>query len=221
MVTAVQASALSNDKPQAPLAKVEGIADVQSRFLELLVAQLKNQDPLSPMDNAQVTSQMAQLSTVSGIENLNKTMEGLGQVIAAGQFSQAVALVNKQVLIRGDEMLFSDAPVGGQFDATRNFDKVKVVISDSAGNPVREINLGRQARGLQEFKWDGVRADGVKSPSGRYTFEVTGIAGGEAQPLQTFAFDRILSVDNQGVNGFSITMASGASRQLNDIVKVF
>ncbi len=221
MVTAVQASAVSTDKPQASFSKVEGIEDVQSRFLELLVAQLKNQDPLSPMDNAQVTSQMAQLSTVSGIENLNKTMEGLGQVIAAGQFSQAVALVNKQVLTKGNQMIFSEAPVAAQFEASRNFDGVKVLIKDGAGNPVREINLGRQARGLQEFQWDGLKADGSKAPAGRYSFEATGVSGDETQSLQTYAYDRILSVDNQGINGFSISMASGASRQLNDIVKVF
>ncbi|MCQ8897541.1 flagellar hook assembly protein FlgD [Limnobacter humi] len=203
------------------LGKPEDVEAIQTRFLELLVAQLRNQDPLAPMDNAQVTSQMAQLNTVSGIQNLNKTMEGLGEIIAAGQFSQAVALVDKLVLVQGNRLTYSDQPTAGQFRADGAYDRTVVSIKNGAGQVVRNLDLGRTARGMGEFTWDGKDDNGTKLPAGNYTFDVQGVSGDSMTALSTYSYDVIQSVDNNGASGFSIGTARGGSIKMSDIVKVF
>src|SRR3990167_8083696 len=77
-------------------------ADTQDRFLKLLVTQMKNQDPLNPMDNAQVTSQMAQLSTVTGIDKLNVTLQALSDSMASSQSLQAASMIGYGVLVPGN-----------------------------------------------------------------------------------------------------------------------
>lgn len=82
--------------------------EASDRFLTLLVTQLRNQDPLNPLDNAQVTTQMAQISTVSGINKLNETIGALAASFAAGQYLQAVGLVGHEVTIAGDRVELAD-----------------------------------------------------------------------------------------------------------------
>ena len=87
--------------------EVNTAEDAQSRFLKLLVTQLKNQDPLNPLDNAQMTSQLAQMSTVSGIEKLNSTLSGLVDSLGNSQTMQASAMIGKKVLVPGNKMLLN------------------------------------------------------------------------------------------------------------------
>src|SRR6186997_1208132 len=98
------------------------------RFLKLLVAQMQNQDPLSPMDNAQVTSQMAQINTVSGIEKLNLTVQGLSSQFAQLQAVQGAALVGHDVVVPGNALQISDAVGEGGFELAGPADHVKVEI---------------------------------------------------------------------------------------------
>ena len=79
-------------------------ANSQDRFLKLLVAQLNNQDPMNPLDNAQMTSQIAQINTVTGIEQLNSTVKGMVSQFASQQLLQGSAMVGRQVLVEGDSM---------------------------------------------------------------------------------------------------------------------
>lgn len=221
MLDTVQSNGAASTATPNPFAKAEDIGDIQSRFLELLVAQLRNQDPLAPMDNAQVTSQMAQLNTVSGIQNLNKTMEGLGQVIAAGQFSQAVALVDKLVLVKGDGMVLADGQAGAQYKADQPYDNVVATIKNAGGAVVREINLGRVAKGMDELVWDGRSNDGAAMPAGQYRLEVQGTRAGESTALETFRYDIIQSLDNSATGQFTLSTSQGDSITINDIVKVY
>ena len=78
--------------------------DVQDRFLKLLVTQMKNQDPLNPLDNAQVTTQLAQISTVNGIEKLNATIEAMASSFTSGQSLQAATMIGKDVLVPGSTL---------------------------------------------------------------------------------------------------------------------
>ncbi len=79
-------------------------ADIQDRFLKLLVTQMKNQDPLNPMDNAQVTSQLAQINTVNGIQQLNATMQGLATSFMSAQSMQSTSLIGHTVLTDGSKL---------------------------------------------------------------------------------------------------------------------
>src|SRR5262245_54146433 len=94
-------NAITSEQPVQQVAKKDASAANADRFLTMLVAQLKNQDPLNPLDNAQVTTQMAQISTVEGVNRLNSTLEQLAGAFGAAQPLQATSMVGRQVLVQG------------------------------------------------------------------------------------------------------------------------
>ncbi|MEA9392605.1 flagellar hook assembly protein FlgD [Acerihabitans sp. TG2] len=148
--------------------------DLQSQFLTLLVAQLKNQDPTNPMDNSQLTTQLAQISTLSGIENLNTTLGSISGQITTGQTLQASTLVGHGVMIDGNTILVGSesvaTPFGLSLDAASN--DTTVIIKDANGNVVRTDDLGAQTAGVHTFSWDGTDSAGAALAAGSYTFSV-------------------------------------------------
>ena len=156
-----------------PLTQNEiGAAD---RFLKLLVAQMKNQDPLNPLDNAQVTSQMAQISTVSGIEKLNKSVESMNGNFSQMQSMQGAALVGHDVLLEGQTLMVdAKGNTAGGFDLSAAADSVKVEILSGAGAVLDTIELGAEGAGRHAFNWTlkpGINAEAVAS------FRVTAKSG--------------------------------------------
>ena len=124
------------------------------RFLKLLVAQMQNQDPLNPLDNAQVTSQMAQISTVSGIEKLNRSIGAMGTSFAQMQQMQGAALVGREVMLAGDALtLDANGMAGGGFEIERAADVVTVDILSATGTVLDTIDVGAQSAGRHSFEW--------------------------------------------------------------------
>lgn len=168
----------------------------QDRFLKLLVAQMKNQDPLNPMDNAQVTTQMAQISTVSGIEKLNQTLQAFTQA----QAFQAVGMIGRSVVAPGDFMGLTANGAAAGIDLPTAADSVKINIFDEAGNQVRTLNLGGKDAGVSVFAWDGADASGNPLPDGNYRFAVEATAGGKNVSPVSLAVGSVSSVlmDSEG-----------------------
>jgi flagellar basal-body rod modification protein FlgD len=123
------------------------------RFLKLLVTQMQNQDPLNPLDNAQVTSQMAQINTVNGIEKLNETVAGLNGQFVQMQALQGASLVGRAVTIQGDRLHVTTGAAAGGFELTGTADRVKVEILNGAGRVVDTLDLGAQDSGRHGFAW--------------------------------------------------------------------
>ncbi|MDP2107925.1 MAG: flagellar hook capping FlgD N-terminal domain-containing protein, partial [Rhodocyclaceae bacterium] len=122
--------------------KSSATADIQNRFLTLLTAQLKNQDPTSPMDSAQMTSQLAQISTVDGIERLNATLQKMLGNTADAQAMQAAALVGRGVLVPGSALQLVEGAAVGALELAGPADEVTVTIKDANGLVQRTLNLG-------------------------------------------------------------------------------
>ena len=152
--------------------------EAQNRFLKLLVTQLKNQDPLNPLDNAQMTSQLAQMSTVSGIEKLNTTLNGLVDNIGNSQAMQASEMIGKRVLAPGSKLTLASGQAYGGLNLAAPADQVKLTIMDSAGKVLQTQSLGAQPAGVLNFAWDGMTESGAKSADGNYTFKVEATRGG-------------------------------------------
>ena len=147
-------------------------ADMESRFLNLLITQLKNQDPLNPTDANQMTAQLSQISTVSGIEKLNASMDKLLASYAGTQNMEAAAMIGKTVLIAGNGLaLGGDGALGG-ISLEGAAERVTVTIKDAAGNTVQTQELGSQTAGLMNFVWDGKSDSGASLPAGNYSFAV-------------------------------------------------
>ncbi|TKI08297.1 flagellar hook assembly protein FlgD [Martelella alba] len=149
-------------------------ADLQNEFLNLLVAQMQNQDPTNPMDNSQLTTQLAQISTLNGIENLNTTLGSISGQLDTSQNLQASTLVGHGVMIDGNAILVgsdsSTTPFG--FELSDAADSTTVTIKDSSGNTVRTVQIGAESAGVHSFTWDGTDDSGTAVPEGSYTFSV-------------------------------------------------
>ncbi|EOU1294885.1 flagellar hook assembly protein FlgD [Cronobacter sakazakii] len=177
-------------------------SDLQSSFLTLLVAQLKNQDPTNPMQNNELTTQLAQISTVSGIEKLNTTLGSISGQIDNSQSLAASALIGHGVMIPGSTILTgkeTTTPFGVELQQAA--DKVTATVTDKSGKVVRTIEIGALSAGVHTFSWDGTMSDGTKAPDGSYNVSIAASNGGTqlvAQPLN-FAL----------VNG--ITRSNGAN----------
>jgi flagellar basal-body rod modification protein FlgD len=155
-------------------------ADQQDRFMKLLVAQMKNQDPLNPMDNAQMTSQVAQINTVGGIEKLNTTVTSLLSAFNRMRAQSASQLAGRQVLVDGNEVQLAAGHAVGGVTLDAAADQVNVDILDAAGQPVRTLQLGASPAGTRSFDWDGTLADGSAAPEGSWRVRVTASAAGKA-----------------------------------------
>lgn len=188
MVTAVTGSTSAANT--SSVASTNSIEAQQDRFLKLLVTQMKNQDPLNPMDNAEITSQMAQLSTVTGIEKLNATLEAFTKA----QAFQAVGMIGHFVLAPGEFVDLAGGVGLGGFELPSAADKVKVSIYDANGNLVRDIDMGKQNEGVSVFQWDGKTNAGADAPEGAYTFSVSSSLAGETVLSQGLAVGKVQSV---------------------------
>lgn len=162
-------------------------ADLQSSFLTLLVAQLKNQDPTNPMENSELTTQLAQISTVSGIEKLNTTLGAISGQLNNNQSVQASNLIGHGVMIPGDKVLVGSkttTPFG--VELVQGADKVSATLTDKDGKVVRTIDLGGLSAGVHTFSWDGTLDDGSAAADGAYAVSINATNGGTqlvAQPL--------------------------------------
>ncbi|PHM58982.1 flagellar hook assembly protein FlgD [Xenorhabdus sp. KK7.4] len=153
--------------------------DIKDNFLNLLVAQLKNQDPTNPMQNNELTTQLAQISTVEGIEKLNKSLGAVVSQMEGNQAMQTTQLIGRGVMVPGNKILvgsseekgISTSPIG--LELTRPADNVKITIRDKDGAVVRELDIGKFEAGVHSFAWNGQNADGKEVVNGAYSFTVS------------------------------------------------
>ena len=160
----------------------------QDKFMKLLVTQLQNQDPLNPMDNAAMTSQLAQLSTVTGINKVNDTLNSLRTDQQSSQSLAATNLISKGVLVPGNSMTLNttkstdgSADVSGAvfgIDLASPASSVKIDIADKNGTVVRTIDAGSNDIGSYPQVWDGKDDSGKQLADGSYTFKVTATSAG-------------------------------------------
>jgi len=140
-----------------------------TNFLTLMLAQLKNQDPTSPVDSNQFLNQLASLSTVQGITQLNTSFASLSSSLVSSQAMQASSLLGHQALVASTTAtLASGGAVTGAVQIPQTTSQAVLNISDSSGALVRQINLGAQSTGLANFSWDGKLADGSQAAAGQY-----------------------------------------------------
>jgi len=170
-------------------------ADSQDRFLKLLVSQMKNQDPLSPMDNAQVTSQMAQIQTVSGIEALNATVKSLTGQFTQMQALQGVSMVGHNVLVPGNRLNIASGTGIGSYALDATAGAVKLEVLNSAGAVVDTVELGGQSAGRHNFS---LAADQFTDPN--LSFRITASNGTASVASTTFAQDKVVAVSSQSGN---------------------
>lgn len=192
----------------------------QDRFLKLLVTQMKNQDPLKPLDNAEVTSQLAQISTVTGIDKLNTTLQLLTSDVEDSLSMEATGMIGHSAFVPGTSIpLKGDEAVAG-IELAQPVDQLKVTILDSAGIPVRHMELGAKPTGISAIPWDGKTDSGTKAADGNYTFAVSAKQGGNDIKVNTLSLGLVNSV-SPNENGALLDMGELGFVSLSDVKQVF
>ncbi|WLI77025.1 flagellar hook assembly protein FlgD [Kosakonia sp. H02] len=195
-------------------------SDLQSSFLTLLVAQLKNQDPTNPMENNELTTQLAQISTVSGIEKLNTTLGSISGQLDNSQSLQAASLIGHGVMIPGQTVLVGNetsTPFG--VELTQAADKVTATVTDKSGAVVRTIEIGSLTAGVHTFSWDGKLTDGTAAPDGSYKVSIAASSGTTqlvAQPLQ---FALVQGV-TRGDSGSTLDLGTYGTTTLDEVRQI-
>lgn len=194
----------------------------QEDFLALMIQQLKNQDPLKPMENGEFIGQMAQFSTVSGIADMSKSIGGLTDAFNSGQALQAASMVGRTVLTEASTSQFSGTkPVAGAVELPYGTSSAVVRVYSNAGELVRELPLGTQQAGLSNFSWDGTMANGQPAPAGRYKFTAAIESPQGDTALTTYLASKVESVTLAGDgSGSQIRTDSGATVRLSQVKAV-
>jgi flagellar basal-body rod modification protein FlgD len=216
------------------LAGGQSAADLQTTFLTLLVTQLKNQDPTNPTDSSQLTSQLAQISTVSGISTLNSSLTSLSAQLNASQQLQAGNLIGQGVLTSGNSLSVQTGtdsssnpvqfatPIGVQLP--NPVSDAVVTITDANGNVVRKLDLGAQAAGVVPVAWDANDSNGKAVANGNYTFTVTATTGSGSSVTSATAnalsYSTILAVGSNADGTTNLSLSNGKTTNLTDVAEI-
>ena len=204
----------------------------QDRFIKLLVTQLQNQDPLNPMDNAQMTTQLAQISTVTGIDKLNTTLSSMIDSVASSQNVQTAGMIGKSVLVAGSnlELTSSTAKDSTGKDVTTKTavggvklasaaDSVTVTIKDKSGNVVSVQNLGAQKAGVFNYSWDGTTDAKTTADDGTYSISVSALQGTNKVEATAMQFGTVSALVRSG-STFLLDLGSLGRVALADVQQI-
>lgn len=192
----------------------------QAEFLELMIAQLKNQDPFKAMDPSQFLGQLAQFGTVSGIQEVQSALTTLSDSMRSSQVLDGATMVGREVLVASeDATLGAEGPVEGAIDVPSEATSVQLSVRDSSGQLVRRMTLPTTA-GLTELSWDGLADNGARAAAGEYSFEVIANVGGESTSLETLLSSRVSSVTIDATRGLTLNTSTLGARALSDVRRV-
>ncbi|QTA38765.1 flagellar hook assembly protein FlgD [Thermosipho ferrireducens] len=165
-------------------------------FLQLLITQLKNQDPLEPLKDKEFIAQMTQLSTLEQITNMSESVQKFVEASTYLYQAQAASMVGKYAVVKSNVLELKNGTSDTQIFKLESPSHVILKIYDESGKVVREEDLGKLDAGLQSFVWDGRNNEGVSLPDGTYTFslyavnpdgtleEVSAMDGGKVDAVQ-------------------------------------
>lgn len=191
----------------------------QADFLRLMTEQLKNQDPLKPMANAEFLGQLAQFSTVQGIDRMQNALGAVASVMESDQTLRAAALVGREALVEADAVeLAEGSGVNGEITAP-HAGVVKIEIVDASGATVRKLDVQAAAAGDLDWQWDGLDANGDPAPAGVYGIRATAGSGEDSQPLEVRVAAHIDSVSIEP-QGLVLNLSGLGSHPLSSIRRI-
>ncbi len=199
--TATQTDALSAYRTQSTTSSTESSNELgQDQFLELLVAQLNNQDPLDPQENGDFIAELAQFSSVEGIDKLNTSVDSLLSDYKSSQALQASSLVGRQVVVPNSNANWSGSgSVPATVDVPAGATNVKVgVYVNGSDQLVAEIPVDNAIEGENPVSWDGTDGSGNILASGSYEFRATGVVDGSSEAMQVYGSAKVNSVTLTG-----------------------
>ncbi len=204
----------------APASDVRAPSELgQEEFMELMVAQLENQDPTKPMDNFEFLSQIAQFGTVNGIQGLQEGFDSLAGMLQANQTLPAASLVGSKVMTESNlGVLQSEESLGATIDLRGNASEVGLYVQDMAGRLVHSRTLGPAAAGELQVSWDGTTDDGSAALPGQYRISAEAVIDGQVQAVSVYTHSEVKSVTiDPGNAGVRLGLDGGDEVQLSAV----
>jgi len=191
-------------------------------FLQLLVTQMQNQNPLDPQDNSQFVAQLAQFSSLETMQNLSTSVDGIGGMYQASQALQASSLVGRTVIVdSGSTHVDPSKDMVGTVNLPSSSTQTTVKIYNGDGDLVRTIDLKEQKAGDAKFTWDGKDDDGKAVAAGDYSFKATGSLDGKSTDLKTYLPNTVTSVTMGGAGAaMTLNLADGTNVGLSKIRQI-
>lgn len=191
----------------------------QQDFMNLFVAQMQYQNPLDPMSDSDMATQLAQLNTVNALTTMNNTLNEMMTNQASQNNLQATSLIGKTIEATGNSLSIQNGVVSNGAYQLSQPGNVTIQISDSSGNLVRQINAGSQDTSMQSIGWDGKNQQGVTLPDGTYTFQVSATdQSGNAVSATTYLLGTVNGVSFQ--NGAAVYQVGGNNINFSDILAI-
>jgi flagellar basal-body rod modification protein FlgD len=188
-------TALNGSAANSATTSAKNAAETQDRFLKLLVAQMNNQDPLNPMDNAQVTSQMAQIQQVTSLSTLDSSIKTLGLQFGQMQALQSISLVGREVSVPGNKMQVKEGVAEASYELDGAAKNVKLEVLGPAGNVIDTRELGAAGSGRHTFKWP---AGTLATEGSELKYRITATNGTAAVTSTTYSHDTVDAVYSEG-----------------------
>ncbi|MFK8067018.1 MAG: flagellar hook assembly protein FlgD [Gammaproteobacteria bacterium] len=192
----------------------------QDDFMKLMVAQLNNQDPTKPVENAEFLSQLAQFGTVNGITELQNSFSSLSSSLQSNQALQASTLVGREVLVPAKTVDFKTGAVEGAIELSGSTGELNLLIKNTSGQVVKELKLGAQSEGDVSFKWNGLDESGAAVPAGKYSISAEASIDGESKLMATQLRAKVDSVTLSGASGPLLNLAGIGSIGINEVKQV-
>ncbi len=220
-------SSINSALGQSDATDPSSASSIENQFLTLLTTQLQNQDPMNPMDNSQLTSQLAQISTVEGITNLNTTLQSIATQVNTSQSIDTAGLLGADVLVDGTTILLGTDSTSGDrvatpfgIDLQGSATDVTVQMLDSTGKVVNTVDLGPQSAGVLSYNWDGSGTTG-SLPDGAYSFNVKAVGSdGSAVTADPLTYGQVGSIAYTN-SGPVLNLGSAGTATVSDIRKIF
>jgi len=192
----------------------------QADFLRLMTEQLKHQDPLKPMENSAFLGQLAQFSTVQGIQDLNTQVQDFAVALGNDQVLRGAALVGHTVLVPSGKVALGGEGGASGAVAAPNAGNVLFEITDANGQKVHEFTVAAERAGEVAFAWDGTDAAGNRLPAGAYGIKATHLdTSGQATQLDTYVHGRVESV-TVGADGLHLNLPGLGTAPLDYVLRV-
>lgn len=207
----------------------EDAAELQNQFLTLLTAQLQNQDPLNPLENTELTSQLAQINTVSGIAGISEKITSLMTALNNNQGIQAANIIGKNILTSGNQLTLTSEsdengnPISaiayGGIQLESDADKVLVTITDGV-KEIQTIDLGRQKAGIVSFAWDGMDNSGNLYKDGKYKFNIHASQNDNLVLANPMQYSPVYAISRDVSGNFVLDLGDKGTIALNDVQQI-
>lgn len=161
----------------------------QDDFLTLMITQLKNQDPMKPLDPSQYVGQLAQFSSVAGLKEVNTAIASLTSSLRGNQVLDGAAMIGRTVIAQGEGVYLgapaADRPgIAGAAEVPRGTNSLQMVVKDASGATIKTQAMSTTS-GMRGFHWDGTTDSGAQAPAGAYSIELVANVAGKNESLAT------------------------------------